>query len=93
MKEQHKDGRVVVVNVKKNTEVQLVNNNIVKKKKFTSPKENISEKKCKSLQADLEHVSGHSQAMFGFRPKRTSFLQGIWFHYRLLETFEKVTFT
>ena len=44
MKEQHKDGRVVVVNVKKNTEVQLVNNNIVKKKKFTSPKENISEK-------------------------------------------------
>lgn len=76
---------------KKNTGVQLVSNNMIRS--LQALKKTFQKKNCKSLQADLEFVSCHSQAMFGCRPKRTSFLQGIWFHYRICETFEKVTFT
>lgn len=52
------------------------------------------QKKYKSLQADLEFLRGHWQAMFGYRLEKASFLEGIWFHCRTCEMFEKnVAFT
>lgn len=53
------------------TEIQNVGNNMgsslqVLKKAF--------QKKCKTLQADLEFVRGHWQAMFGYRLEKASFL-------------------
>lgn len=56
---------------KKNIRLQNTGNNM---RSSLQALNKTFQNKCKSLQADLEFVRGHWQAMFGYRLEKASFL-------------------